>query len=371
MDHTKILKRAWHILWRYRLLWLFGFILALTTASGGSPQASYSIGSNDFDRGRSSYRLEDLDPELQTDLEEAVEGMVEFFSDGIPTGVSNTVIAVGVGVGLFILVLVIVGKIFRYVSETALIRLVDEYEETEEARSVRYGFRLGWSRSAWRLFLIDLLVGIPVFLVFLLFFLLALAPLLMWGLGTVAFGVVGTVASIGFGVLLAFLAIIVSVILGFLKHFFRRACVLEELGVIEAIRRGYLVARQNLKDAGIMWLIMVGISIGWTIVMIPVGILILLMGGLVAGVAGLAVGGLTGLFLNGIQPWIFAAAAGLPIFLVLISCPLAFLNGLRVTFVSSTWTLTYRELTALEPNYLKELPEPTPPEDDEDDEDLE
>jgi hypothetical protein len=115
-----------------------------------------------------------------------------------------------------------------------------------------------------------------------------------------------------------------------------------------------------------MWLIMAGVNIGWTIVIIPVGFLILLIGGLVAGTAALAVGGLTGLFLEGIQPWIFAAAVGLPIFLVLVSCPLAFFNGLRVTFVSSTWTLTYRELTALEPTYLKELPEPPAPEDEED-----
>lgn len=368
MDHTKILKRAWHILWRYRVLWLFGFILALTTASSGSSGTSYSVGSNNFNRDRSSYRLEELDPDLQKDFEEAIEGMVELFTEGIPPDVSNTFIAVGIGLGLFILVLVIVGMIFRYVSETALIRLVDKYEETEEIRSVRYGFRLGWSRSAWRLFLIDLLVGIPAFLVFLIFLLLVLAPILLWGSGIMTLGVAGTIASIGLFFLLVFFAIIVGVVLGFLKQFFRRACILEDLGVIESIKRGYLVARQNLKDAGVMWLIMAGISIGWSIVIIPVGLLILIISGLVAGVAALTVGGLTGLSLEGIQPWIFAAAVGLPIFLVLVSCPLAFVNGLRVTFVSSTWTLTYRELTALEPNYLKELPEPSAPENTEDEE---
>jgi hypothetical protein len=38
MDPVKILKRAWHILWSYRALWIFGLILALTAAgsSGGS-----------------------------------------------------------------------------------------------------------------------------------------------------------------------------------------------------------------------------------------------------------------------------------------------------------------------------------------------
>ena len=36
MDHTKILKRAWAILWQYRVLWIFGIILAIT-ASSSSP----------------------------------------------------------------------------------------------------------------------------------------------------------------------------------------------------------------------------------------------------------------------------------------------------------------------------------------------
>jgi hypothetical protein len=42
--------------------------------------------------------------------------------------------------------------------------------------------------------------------------------------------------------------------------------------------------------------------------------------------------------------------------------PLGFVGGLRETFVSSTWTLTYREVTTLErlgPEHLLEMePEP-------------
>ena len=33
MNTIKILKRAWQIVWTCRALWLFGAILALTTAS--------------------------------------------------------------------------------------------------------------------------------------------------------------------------------------------------------------------------------------------------------------------------------------------------------------------------------------------------
>ena len=49
MDPVKILKRAWQILWSYKALWVFGFILALTAAgssggnanNGSSYQGSY------------------------------------------------------------------------------------------------------------------------------------------------------------------------------------------------------------------------------------------------------------------------------------------------------------------------------------------
>ena len=35
MDHFKILRRAFQLTWSYRALWMFGILLALTTASSG------------------------------------------------------------------------------------------------------------------------------------------------------------------------------------------------------------------------------------------------------------------------------------------------------------------------------------------------
>ena len=47
LDIMKILKRSWHILWNYRMLWVFGFILAMTVGGnsfgnrgGGSSSSS-------------------------------------------------------------------------------------------------------------------------------------------------------------------------------------------------------------------------------------------------------------------------------------------------------------------------------------------
>ena len=57
----------------------------------------------------------------------------------------SALIAAGIALLLVVLVLAFVGAVVRYVSETALIRMVDQHEVTGEKLGVRQGFRLGWS----------------------------------------------------------------------------------------------------------------------------------------------------------------------------------------------------------------------------------
>lgn len=323
MDHVQVLKRAWHMVWRYRALWAFGFILALTAGRSSNNWVQYTFGNEDFS-GR-GLRLDRISPE-----------------------VGRTLLAIGIGLACLVVLLIIVGAIARYVAETALIRMVDDHEETGQKRSVRQGFRLGWSRSAFRLFLIDLLIGLPVAVAFILLSLLASAPLLLWATKSTAAGALGTATTIGLGLLVVLLAIVVAVILSVLKPFLRRVCVLEGLGVTESIRQGYAVVRHNLRDIGLMWLITFGLRIGWVIAMIPVVLLLLVVSGALGGLLALLAGGLTGLALEGAAPWVVAAVVGIPVFILMMAVPLALLGGLFETYLSSTWTLTYRELRAKE-----------------------
>jgi hypothetical protein len=258
--------------------------------------------------------------------------------------VVSTLIAIGIGLACLIVILIIVAAIARYVAATALIRMVDDHEETGQERSVRQGFRMGWSRSAFRLFLIDLAVSLPTAVAFILLFALALAPLLLWATDVEAVGVIGTVLTVGLCIIVILLAIVVAVILSVLKPFFQRVCVLEGLGVTESIRQGYAVVRHNLKDVGLMWLITVGLRIGWAILMIPIVFLLLVVSGALGGLLALLAGGLTGLAFEGAAPWIVGGVVGIPIFILVLAAPLSFLGGLFEVFMSSTWTLTYREL---------------------------
>jgi hypothetical protein len=185
-------------------------------------------------------------------------------------------------------------------------------------------------------------------LAFILLFLLALAPLLLWTTGSRPAGVVGTVASIGLIFLFVLLLIVVVMAVTLLMHFFRRACALEGLGVIESIRHGFGVVREHLKDVAIMWLIMIGVGIGLVVVMIFVVLLLVALGVLLGGLPALLVGGLASQAFQGAVPWILGAAVGIPIFLLVVVAPTLFLGGLIEVFKSSVWTLTYRELRALE-----------------------
>jgi len=332
MDHLKVLKRAWEITWRYRALWVFGSILALTTGGG---------------RGGGGGNGGFPPPG-------------DFSMPEIPPAMVSTLIAIGIGLACVIVILIIASVVARYVAETSLIRMVDDYEETGEKRSVRQGFRMGWSRTAWRLFLINLLIDVPTALAFILLFLLALAPLLLWATESRVAGAIGTVATIGLFFLVILLVIIVAAVLSLLKCFFRRVCALEEVGVIESIRQGYTVVRQHLKDVVIMWLIMAGLGIGWMLVMIPVTILLLILGVMLGGFPALLVGGLASLVFKGAVPWILAAAVGIPIFILVMAVPGLFLSGLAEVFKSSVWTLTYRELRALEGLEIEGLEEIEP-----------
>jgi len=203
MDHIKVLKRAWETTWRYRALWVFGIILALTTASGGySGGGGSSGGGGGNGNGGGNGGLPPLG---------------DLSVPEIPPQVVATLIAVGIVSACVIVILIVAATVARYVAETALIRMVNDYEETGEQQSVREGFRMGWSRSALWLFLIKLLIGLPVALTFIPLFLLAFAPLLLWATKSTPAGVIGTIAAIGLVFLTLFLAIVVGVVLSLLE----------------------------------------------------------------------------------------------------------------------------------------------------------
>ncbi len=346
MDYFKVLKRAWEITWRYRALWVFGILVALATGGGGGSGGGGSSGGN-IPSGQGPFNGGEF-PGLHLGSE-----------------VVTALVVLAVALVLFLVLLGVVLAIGRYIASTALIRMTDHYEETGEKVSVRQGFRLGWSRASWRLFLIDLLVSLPAVILALVSIGIALVPLLLWTTRNNTLGVLGTVATIGLVFLAVLLIVLLAVALNTLREFFWRVCVLEGQGVLDSIRKGFGLVKRRLGNVAMMWLIMLGIGLGYTIITIPVFLVLLLAGVLIGGIPALLVGLLVHLLVaEGAAAWIAGGLVGLPVMLLVIVVPSIFIGGIYQTFNFNVWTLTYRELRALEQvaaEPMASVPLPEPP----------
>ena len=338
MKHMQILKRAWAILWNYKILWIFGIVLALTSASysGQGSNGGISSGGNGSHSTGSITLPGNLPPELSQWINQANQ----FFSYGMTAQVVGILVAIIIGLVCLALVIGVILRMANYVSQVALIHMVDHYEGTGEKLSFKQGLRRGWSRSAWRLFLIDLVIFVPFFLVVVALLACAATPAFIGLAAGSAFSFMGIIGTIGLVFLFIFLVLLASLALTLILEMMRRVCVLQDKGVMDSIRLGWRLVQQNLKDIFLMWLILLGIQIAFGLVLIPVGILIALVGVLVGGAIGVA-------FYFGLHAMtgiIAGVVIGLFILIVLVSIPLLFLRGVLETYLSTSWTLVYREI---------------------------
>ncbi len=361
MDHIQILKRSWHTMWRYKALWIFGFILALTTFSW---ESAMLFGDNNSGQGSTvQYELSEGDREwlaknLDLHFNESFNITGEDMAEFIQNEVIQAVVLILILVMVVIFLMILVGLLLRYLSETALIKMVNDYEKTGSKYGIRQGLRMAWSRSAWRLFLIDLAVYLPAIILSLVLFALVVVPIVALATTGTATGIAGAIAAGGLFFLVLALTIIAAAVLSVLARLAHQACVIDNLGVADSIRGSYSVIRANVKDVGLMWLIMIGINLTWPFLMIPVVILLVGLGILLGGALAALVGGIGSLATAGAGAWITAGVLGAILFLLILVAPLALLTGIREVFQSSAWTLTYRELRAIGAVKVETMPKP-------------
>lgn len=388
MDYFNVLKKSWKTLWSYKVLWIFGIILALTTFSWKTlifserdntnnetwqglvvnygDKLSFNIPGNDLriiHQPEKGFSLQFYDEQTWKPIDQ----LPKVFNQMVPARLVNTVIIIAISLMVILLLLYVLGKIGRYVAEAALIRMVSDNEETGAKISVFQGLRLGWSRQAWRLFLIDLVVLIPISLAILLLFLGVFAPLLLLETNSTFFGVIGVITSAGLFFPFIAVVIVTVAVVSLLLHFFHRACVLEGLGVIASISQGYALIRSHLKEAAVMGMILIAINLFWSVAMIPLVILLVplilvlvVLAGVLASIPALITGALASLVFEQLVAWILAGVIGLPIFILVLASPFIFVSALWQVYKSTTWTYTYRELRGIEQVASQMVPELTP-----------
>ncbi len=355
-----ILKRSWHNLWNYRILWIFGFLLAITGAggSGGNSGSSYQFGRSTGSNGNNPTNLSPFWNDLSNWFNQNINPVFTH-----PERYVGTFIWIGVAFLLFILIIIAVTSLIRYPTETAVIRMVDEYEKTGTKVGFRQGWKMGWNRRAFRMWVIDLVINLPVFLVVGLLVSLGVLGFLSVTNGSNALAVGGMIAAIGCAFLFIFAFVILMVLLGLLRQFFIRAAALEGAGIGESFRLGWAMFKGNWKSAALMWLVMIGIGIGFGIVgvilfflLIPAYVVLLLPAVIVAAIPGAIALGITSIFASGPLAWIIGVVIALPFFFLILFTPLTLISGGYLIYTSNVWTLTYREMKALEVVKPEEVP---------------
>ncbi len=254
MDYGKIFSRAWNIIWEHKFLILLGVLVALSAGGSGSGnQAQYAFSDNDV-------RWEGLP---------SFEYGTPFRDLDLPL----------IGIGLIVLLvglLLLLGLAFwaaGTLSRGGLISAVNAIDSGKES-SFTEAFKAGWDKG-WRLIGIGLVPSTPMLV------LVIISVSMFVGYGGIELLTEGNFPALGLGsflpvVVLACLLVPTALILGLLRNFANRACMLEDLGVIGSYRRGFEVLGDNLGPALLLFLIQVALSIGiWVMMLIP-GILIAL-----------------------------------------------------------------------------------------------
>lgn len=256
MNYGELLSRAWNIIWENKFLILLGVLVVLGGAGNGGASSS---GNFNFDQQDRDFHMPQP-PDLE-DLPELPE---------LRRGLRSVPLGIPVAVGLLIITLIILIGVPLWVLSTisrgGLIAGVNAIDAGGTS-SFAQAFRAGWQKG-WRLLGIGILPAIPGFILLTLGLVTAG---LFGGLTRLTEGqlpippVSGAVAIIA---ALACLLVPIALILSLLRAFANRACMLEDVGVFAAYKRGLSILLGNFGPALLLFLIQIVVSIGIGVVMI-------------------------------------------------------------------------------------------------------
>ena len=317
-NFSEILTRAWQIVWKHRVLWVFGILASCSR--GGSNFNSNSSGQGSG--GTPSNVPPQLLPWVQT-IQENI----------------TTFIVIGVTVFCLILIVTIfLGTIGRI----GLIR--GTFQADGGAESLVLGQLFSESTPYfWRVFGLSLISSIPFVVVVAAILAAATAYLILIPVSAgsdtqPAFGLALIPLVFGCLCLLIPLVILINLIVRQAEN----AIVLEEMSIMPAVSRGWDVFRNNLGPIIIMGIILTVISFAVGFV-IAIPILIVVVPAAIAFAAGQA------------ENWTPLALAGICICLYI---PISLLiNGIAIAYTESAWTLTYMRLTRPPVNEPAQLPD--------------
>lgn len=316
--YKSILKRAWEVTWKYKILWLFG-LLAGSMFGSNSRTAEYSTGSTSG-------------PMTQAQAEAAIANLHRMANQWAAQAQLiyqqyAPLIWLGLWVGLLIAVAIVVVNV---AARGGLVHLANEADQGREVRAGA-GWRVGFAKW-WRVFGIGFLASLPMVVVGLIVGGVVGAAVAAWIASatplTLSPDLISTFVIAGCVLfVLTIVGIFFGVTLGIASELGLRYAVLQDRGAVESLKQGW---RDLWGGRGVfkMFLVQLGVGILFAIVVGIVGSV--LMGPMVL------VSGTTGIRMA--QP----AGAGLSFLLIVPAAIFA-------AFYSVVWTVFFRRMTGMAP----------------------
>ena len=303
MDIGFVLRRAWEITWKNKVLWIFG-ILASCSSGGGGPNFNLNYRQQPSSTGKFELPFQ-----------------IQRFFNNLTQAQITLLIVAGI---LAILLLVIISVFLGTIGRIGLIRGTLKAEASDERLAFGELFRSSLP-FFWRVFLLNLIVGI-------------LTAVAIGGL--LVLGFLGTIATLGVGLicLIPLICLLIPVV-WFINLVLRQATiaiVIEDAKMMDGLSRGWEVIKSNFGSIFVMWLIL-GLGISLIIgVIISLPVLLVIAPAVIGAIAGTGQALKGGLLITGLCLIVY-----LPVLIIL--------NGALRSYIESAWTLTFLSLTHPKP----------------------
>jgi len=318
MDHVAILKKAWGITFRYRSLWILGFLWALVGGSG-------SNGGGRFPNFANNFQENGMNNEMSTEFSH-LTGVISHYLGWILLS------------ACLLFLLAIIMAVLRYVLQAGVYRVLYRLEVDHVAPSVKAGFREGWHRRTWRLFFQNFLIGVLATIGVLVLLVLAASPLLLLLTHNDSAHTVGIVVTVGLMIPAILVIVVLAIVISVLSQFWWRAAIIDDMGTLGAVSYAWNTVKTNFRDVAIMWLLMLGVGVLFGLLVIVFVMILVTITAAVAGLPGY-------LLYQATQSVFVALLWGLPVAIIAFLLPILFVSGLYLIFRTAVWNDVYLSIT--------------------------
>lgn len=297
LEFAKILTRSWQIIWKHKVLWIFGVLAGFANGS-----SSGNSGSN-----RSSYNSNGNTPPFSN-------GQFDQWNDQAREFIQQYLLII-IAVCLVVAILSFIFYALGMMGRIGIIKGVQKVESGAETLA----FGELWSESMpyfWRFFGLNFLLGLA--------FAIIIIPLVLVGVLT---------AGVGFVCILPIICLLIPIgwALSLILEQAQVAIVLENLSMLDGFKRGWEVAKPNVGGVIVMALIL-GIASFFISLVIALPVIIAVIPVLVS------------------IPTLESASSVPPsVWITLACCTLYFpilllLSGILTAYTKTAWALTYMQL---------------------------